>query len=76
MIELNFASALEESVPTPHPQISACVLQSIVIEVERCTLKVELDDRFKSVLDEGGVFAKDAGRDKKGAVSSCSPLFS
>lgn len=29
-------------------------------------LKVELDDRFKSVLDEGGVFAKEKGPGKKG----------
>ena len=29
-------------------------------------LKVELDDRFKTVLDEGGVFAKETGPAKKG----------
>lgn len=34
-------------------------------------LKVELDDRFKSVLDEGGVFAKDAAKDKKGSSPPC-----
>lgn len=33
-------------------------------------LKVELDDRFKSVLDEGGVFAKEKGPGKKGELDS------
>lgn len=28
--------------------------------------KVEIDDRFKSVLDEGGVFAKERGPGAKG----------